>query len=82
MECKNPLSIAFFRQEYWSVLSCPPPGDLPDLGIEPKPPALQADPLLLSHWGRPIGRQGIAIYSNSNLERLLKKDKNGETKEV
>ena len=30
-----PLSIGFFRQEYWSGLPCPPPGDLPDLGIEP-----------------------------------------------
>ena len=29
------LSIEFFRQEYWSGLSFPPPGDLPDPGIEP-----------------------------------------------
>ena len=29
------LSTGFSRQEYWSVLSCPPPGDLPDPGIEP-----------------------------------------------
>ena len=28
------LSMEFSRQEYWSGLSCPPPGDLPDLGIE------------------------------------------------
>ena len=27
-----PLSMGFFRQEYWSELSCPPPGDLPDQG--------------------------------------------------
>ena len=27
--------MAFFRQEYWSGLSCPPPGDLPDPGIKP-----------------------------------------------
>ena len=31
----------------------PPPGDIPDPGIEPGPPALQEDPLPLSHWGRP-----------------------------
>ena len=40
---QTPLSIGFFRQEYWSRLSCPPPGDLPDPGIEPMslmPPAL------------------------------------------
>ena len=30
-----PLSMVFFRQEYWSGLPCPPPGDLPGPGIEP-----------------------------------------------
>ena len=30
-----PLSIGFSRQEHWSELPCPPPGDLPDPGIEP-----------------------------------------------
>ena len=29
-----PLSMGFFRQEYWSELPCPPPGDLPDSGME------------------------------------------------
>ena len=32
--CQAPLSIEFFRQEYWSGLPCPPLGDLPNLGIE------------------------------------------------
>ena len=32
---KAPLSMGFSRQEYWSGLPCPPPGDLPDPGIEP-----------------------------------------------
>ena len=41
--------MRFPRQEYWSGLLCPPPGDLPDLGIEPISPALQGDSLLLSH---------------------------------
>ena len=31
-----PLSLRFSRQEYWSGLLCPPPGDLPDPGIEPE----------------------------------------------
>ena len=31
-----PLSTGFSRQEYWSRLPCPPPGDLPDPGTEPK----------------------------------------------
>ena len=51
-----PLSMGFSRQEYWSGLPCPPPGDLPAPGIEPVPPAspaVQANSLLLSPWGRP-----------------------------
>jgi len=35
--------MAFFRPEYWSGLPFPPPGDLPDAGIELASPALQAD---------------------------------------
>ena len=37
--------MGFSRQEYWSGLSCPPPGDLPKPGIEPGSPALQVDSL-------------------------------------
>ena len=47
---RAPLSMGFSRQEYWSGLSCPPPGDLPDPGIEPRSPALQV--------GRPALNQG------------------------
>ena len=48
-----PLSMGCSRSEYWSGLPCPPPGDLPDPGIEHaslSTPALQADSLPLSHW--------------------------------
>ena len=38
-----PLSVGFSRQEYWSGLSRPPPGDLPNPGIEPMS-------LCLLHW--------------------------------
>ena len=41
-----PLSMRFFRHEYWSGLPCPPRGDLPDSEVEPESPvspALQAD---------------------------------------
>ena len=38
--------MGFRRQEYWSGWPLPPPGDLPDPGIEPGSPALQADSLL------------------------------------
>ena len=40
-----PLSMEFSRQEYWSRLPFLSPGDLPDQGIEPRSPALQADSL-------------------------------------
>ena len=40
-----PPSMEFSRQEYWSGLPFPSPGDLPDLGIEPRSPTLQADTL-------------------------------------
>ena len=35
VDLQAPLSMGFSRQEYWSGVSCPPPGDLPDLGIKP-----------------------------------------------
>ena len=38
-------SMGFFRQEYWSGLPFPSPGDLPDPGIKPRSPALEADAL-------------------------------------
>ena len=41
-----PSSKGLSRQEYWSGLPCPLPGDLPNPGIEPRSPALQADSLL------------------------------------
>ena len=40
-----PPSIGFSRQEYWSGLPFPSPGDLPDPGIKPRSPAFQADAL-------------------------------------
>ena len=49
-----PLSMRFSRQEYWSGLPCPPPGDLPHPGIKPASPALQPESLPLSHQGCPI----------------------------
>ena len=33
--CQAPLSIGIRRQEYWSGLPCPPPGDLPNPGVKP-----------------------------------------------
>ena len=48
--------MGFSRQEYWSELPFPPPGDLPDPGVEPESlvsPALQADSLLSEPPGKP-----------------------------
>ena len=43
--CEAPLSMGFLRQAYWNGLPVPSPVDLPDPGIEPEFPALQADSL-------------------------------------
>ena len=48
-----PLPMGFSRQEYCSGLPCLPLGDLPEPGIEPRSPALQAYSLLLTHRGSP-----------------------------
>ena len=48
-----PLSMEFSRQEYWSGFPFPSPGDLPNLGIKPGSPALQADFLLSEPPGKP-----------------------------
>ena len=48
-----PQSMEFSRQEYWSGLPFPSPGDLPNPGIEPRSPTLQADALLSELPGKP-----------------------------
>ena len=53
-----PPSMGFSRQEYWSGLPFPSPGDLPDPGTEPWSPALRADTLT----SEPQGNQGRATH--------------------
>ena len=53
MEIKAPLSMEFSRQEYWSGLPFPSPGDLLDPGIESGYPALQTDSSLSELSGKP-----------------------------
>ena len=48
-----PLSVGFSRQGYWSGLPFPSPGDLPNPGIEPGSPTLQADALPSEPPGKP-----------------------------
>ena len=63
-----PLCMGFPRQERWSELPCPPPGDLPNPGIEPTSlvaPALQADSLPLSHQKERKWKWSCLVVSDS-----------------
>ena len=62
-----PPSMGFSRQECWSGLPFPSPGDLPDLGIKPRSPTLQADALL----SEPPGKCGSIQLSSLSLVRLF-----------
>ena len=53
--CQAPPSMEFYRQEYWSGLPFPSPGNPPDPRIEPGSPALQADTLPSETPGKPDG---------------------------
>ena len=55
----------FSRQEYWSGLPCPPPGDLPNSGIEPRSPALQVDSLPFAPPGKP--KLKVRLYVKNKL---------------
>ena len=75
-----PLSMGFSRKENWSMLPCPPPGDLPNPRIElasPAFPSLQVDSLPLSHWGSPkwwhLNKQPFTsmVYYSASLVHLV-----------
>ena len=68
--CQTPPSMGFSRQEYWSGLPFPSPGDLPDPGMEPGSPALQAGSLLSEPAGKPC-LQFMHIYLKLPLPSLL-----------
>ena len=56
--CQAPLSIGFSRQEYWSGLPFPSPGDLPNPGIEPGSPTLHTDSLTCEPPGKSAPKPG------------------------
>ena len=58
---QTPLSMGFPRQEYWSGLPCPSPGDPPNPGIEPRSSALQEVLYYLSHQGSALGLLRIVL---------------------
>ena len=66
-----PLSMRFSRQEYWSGLPFPPPGDLPDPGIKSKSPALQVDSLPLSHIGSPYLSTVFSYFTWGSVGHVL-----------
>ena len=65
--------MGFPRQEYWSQLPFPSPGDLPDPGIEPTSPVLQADTLPLSHKESPLSNNIKWIFIIINRCMCFKK---------
>ena len=72
------LSMGFSRQECWTGLPFPSPEYLPDPGIEPGSPALQAEALLLKPPGKPqkLIRYSMLIFTNSNIIFYLQESKN------
>ena len=56
LACQAPLSMEFYRQENWSELPFPTPGDLPNPGIEPRSSTLQADSLPFEPPGKLLGQ--------------------------
>ena len=66
MDCsphQTPLSTGFSRQKYWSGLPFPFPRDLPNPGIEPRSPTLQADSLPSEPPGKPVSSLPISPFS-------------------
>ena len=61
-------SMEFSRPEYWSGLSCPPPGDLPNPGIEPRSPTLWAGSLPAESQGKP---KNTGVGSLSLLQQIF-----------
>ena len=62
---QSPLSLGFFRQEYWSELPFPPPGNLSHSGIEPMTsasPSLPEDSLPAESLGRPILHNSFKLF--------------------
>ena len=58
-----PLSMGLSRQEHWSGLPCPLPGDLPDPGTKPASPALQIDSVTLGHTPVPMAGFEHLLYN-------------------
>ena len=72
-----PPSMGFSRQEYWSGVPLPSPGDLPNPGIEPGSPAFQADALTSEPPGKPSNGPQVhekLFYITNNHENTSQND--------
>ena len=69
-----PLSTGFSRQEYWSRLPCPPPGDLPTQGSNPCLPHCRQIHYHLSHQGRPDSLSDCVNHTSSCFGGQLPED--------
>ena len=65
-----PLPMGFSRQEYWSGLPFPSPGDLPNPRVEPGFPALQVDSVLSKPLGKPIIVVFAVLGLSCNMQDL------------
>ena len=65
-----PPSMGFSSQEYWSGLPFPSPGDLPDPGIKPESPALQADSLTSEPSGK-LTAMYTLLYLKGITDKIL-----------
>ena len=81
--CQAPLSMRISRQESWSGLPFPSPGDLPNQGIESRPPTMQVDSLPTELLGKPylsiitLNTNGLMVQSeDTGWQNGLKKKKN------
>ena len=73
LACQASLSMKFSRQKYWSGLPFPSPGYLPDPGIEPRSPVLQADTLTYEPPGNDTGEaaEGRNTFFRNEMQMLV-----------
>ena len=77
--CQGPLSMEFSRQEYWTGQPFPSPGDLLNLGIEPRSPSLQVNSFPSEPQGKPIEGTYLntikAIYNKTTVNIIINGEK-------
>ena len=82
MDCSLPgsSSMGFSRQDYWSWVPLPSPGDLPNPGIEPRSPALQADTLTSEPPGKPLDTVEESVNRERESHSSTKKQKDRKSR--